>query len=253
MTENKPTLAVRLSNKVRVKVAQLLEPNSKLSAGDRQKLFEDFNKQEQEVDDEDFGMDDHLNEIESKVLHYESLRIVARHSLFSMKDILNECEIVSDTPPPPTEASSLELERRRDFLKVRAKQREYNQMMFKSDTDPSKDEANKQNIGAILEHSSVAVQVIVATLASFGVAFYAGRQSGASQEKCLVWGLLAAMIILIVEGVLFIVRANRVASMIESSSSKKKHNSNVNSNKDGINNHEQSNNLQKNMLQKKTD
>jgi len=56
------------------------------------------------------------------------------------------------------------------------------------------------------DQSAVAVNMIVSVLAVFGISYYIGHGWGVRKEKCLVFGLVAGSIVLIMEMILYIVR-----------------------------------------------
>ena len=163
-----------------------------------------------------------------RLLSYSSLRAVCRHSLFSIKDLARQGLLASAPPPPLSEAEApeptAELKARREYLKRRAQEKAYNLMVHQGDVDPAAVEARRGQAGAgsadsmaaLTDHSSVAVQMIVAPLAAFAIAYYAGRQTWkAEQAVCMVWGLLAAISMLLVEGILYVARASRSSSLAD--------------------------------------
>lgn len=207
-----PNLAVRVTPQLRSKLDELLSGN-KLSYEEKKSLKEDLKSGNTE--DLNYGEDETGKPVE--VLHYRSLQLICRHSLFSIKDLTRRELIVSSPPIPltPFEVdSSPEVVARRAYLRQRQEEREYNQMVHGKGIDPTDPEEVKKaqgnDISALTDHSSVAVQMIVAPLASFVVAYYVVQQSWkADEHTCMVWGLFIAMIMLIIEGILYVARAER--------------------------------------------
>ena len=203
-------LAVRVTPRLRAKVEELTSNTcDKLNEQEKKDLISDLTA-DSSKDVEDFGLDGEGKPVQ--VLHYPSLKLVCKHSLFNIKDLIRDGQIVSKTPPPVDTPPSDELMSRRAYLQKRQQEKQYNQMVYNKETNPQQDAISRKNdsITSLTEHSSVAIQMIVAPIASFVIAYYVLKQSWKAETAvCMVWGLLAAMTMLLLEGVLFVVRAGR--------------------------------------------
>jgi Endoplasmic reticulum-based factor for assembly of V-ATPase len=106
---------------------------------------------------------------------------------------------------------SMELQKRREFLKLRAEARAYNRMVYGSDEDPRVAEIlNKGNhMASARNQLAVSANMVMSVLACFAISYYAGKSFRASNSACLIYGLVGGMFILVVEMALFIVRAMR--------------------------------------------
>ena len=107
---------------------------------------------------------------------------------------------------------SVELQKRREYLKLRAEARAYNRMVYGSDEDPRVTEIlNKGNhLSSARNQLAVSANMVMSVLACFAISYYAGKSFRASNSACLIYGLIGGMFILVVEMMLFIVRAAKV-------------------------------------------
>jgi len=107
---------------------------------------------------------------------------------------------------------SVELQKRREYLKLRAEARAYNRMVYGSDEDPRVTEIlNKGNhLSSARNQLAVSANMVMSVLACFAISYYAGKSFRASNTACLIYGLIGGMFILVVEMMLFIVRAAKV-------------------------------------------
>ena len=229
-----PQLAVRVTPRLRAKIMELLsESCNKLNDEERRELKEDF-ENSYCADIHTINDDDSQGGYETKqvqVLHYRSLKVVCKHSLFNLKDLTRRAGtgyggdpmVLSANPAPADidKPSSGELARRRGYLQHKKQEREYEAMISNITNDRGSHKSESNTCGAVdgkdpngitslTEHTSVAIQMIVAPLASFAVTYYAARSSWKAEVSvCMMWGLLVAMAMLVVEGVLFVARASR--------------------------------------------
>ena len=81
------------------------------------------------------------------------------------------------------EAPSLELQKRREYLKLRQEAREYNKMVFGTEQDPRVQEImNAGNHYASARNQlAISANMVMSVLASFAIAYYAGKSMKASQ------------------------------------------------------------------------
>lgn len=71
--------------------------------------------------------------------------------------------------------------------------------------------------------ASIALNMIVAIFSSFGICYYIGTQMGKDKARCMIYGVIGATLMMILEMVLFITRALRVESSFESGAAKGKY------------------------------
>lgn len=197
---------VRVTPQILMRVKQLLAPeDNRLSLAEKADLRKDFEKS---------GDGDN-----QRTLSYESIRLICRHSLLSLKDVLKDGGII--TPPPQevmhTMKPSDELRCRREYLLRRQEERKYNIMMYGSSTHPIVSNGQGQHeqsssslgIGSALNQASIATNMVVSSLACFVVAYFIGQQLGASSTAFLTWGLLSSIAMLLLEMVLYLLREMR--------------------------------------------
>lgn len=159
----------------------------------------------------------------------QSFKILVEHGVVKdseggMKEILKGsklCFPAFQESKDQEEGPSKELIERREYLKLKQQAREYNKMVHGGDgSDPNvKKELELGNqLSATRNHASVISNVIVATLASFAIAYFAGQQTGASDTTCLVSGLIGAIVVLVIEMTLYVVRAIQMEKQYENPS-----------------------------------
>ena len=131
--------------------------------------------------------------------------------------------------------ASPELIKRREYLKTRQQEKEYNRMMYGTSFDPNVVAKEDSNLWSSTRNNmSVIMNLIMSFVAGFAIAYYATKQyesyaeshshqgSGSSNattstssntknavesNRSLVFGLLGAIVALLIEMVLYIVRA----------------------------------------------
>lgn len=159
---------------------------------------------------------------ERGIYSLQSLEVISNYlRLQNGKESLSDYLVSSKSPSalhfPQTSKTtepSEELVKRREYLKLRAEAREYNQMMYGRDEDPRVAEILDagNNMSSARNQLAVSANMVISCLASFAIAYYAGKSFKASLTTSLVCGLLGAIAILLIEMTLFIVRAMRVES-----------------------------------------
>ena len=114
-------------------------------------------------------------------------------------------------PKAPEPEPSEDLVKRREYLKLRAEAREYNRMIYGRDEDPRLAEIMDagNHMSSARNQLAISANMVISVLASFAIAYYAGKSMKASATTSLVCGLLGAIAILFIEMTLFIVRAMR--------------------------------------------
>jgi len=119
--------------------------------------------------------------------------------------------LVFPNAPPKAAEPSEELVKRREYLKLKQEAREYNRMVYGREEDPRVAEILDagNHMSSAKNQLAISANMVISVLASFAIAYYAGKSFKASTTTCLVCGLLGAMAILLVEMTLFIVRAMR--------------------------------------------
>ena len=73
-------------------------------------------------------------------------------------------------------------------------------------------------LSATRNHASIISNVVVATLSSFAIAYFAGQQTGRSNTTCLVFGLIGAIAVLVIEISLYVVRAMQMEKQYDNPS-----------------------------------
>lgn len=101
------------------------------------------------------------------------------------------------------------LNKRREYLKKRHEEREYNLMMYGQEVNPEvQREMDRGNsLSSKSNHISIGMNMIMSVLACFAIAYYVGMQSNVELTTSMIYGLIAAILILMVEMLLYILRA----------------------------------------------
>ena len=114
---------------------------------------------------------------------------------------------------------SPELIQRRQYLLARQEGREYNKMMYGTYTDPNVQKVLSQgnHMESLKEQLSVSANMIVSVFAMFGISYYIGTQYSKNQTTWMIFGIVGATIIMIVEMAIYIIRAIKLEAVYESS------------------------------------
>jgi len=117
-----------------------------------------------------------------------------------------------DSKPKPSE----ELTRRRKFLQRRAEEKEYNRMAHGTEDNPEKERIleQEQRISSFKNQLSITSNMIVSTAVSCGMGYYIGIQLKFDSATSLVFGLVAGILVMIIEMILFITRSVRMEQVI---------------------------------------
>jgi len=217
---NMSRITARVTPQLLAKVSELLLPEDKrLTPAEKAALQADLDSSKS-VRAELTRMDSEEEDTEAHtgpVLHYDSLRIVCRFSLFSLKDLLKEGKIASEgledsVLSAAAATPSEELRNRREYLLKRQEEKAYNRMVHNSDTTPEVDakQARTNTMGTAVNSASVGTNMIVTSLACFAVSYFVGQQMQLSRSACLTWGLGGAVVMLVVEMVLYVARATKL-------------------------------------------
>jgi hypothetical protein len=115
-----------------------------------------------------------------------------------------------------------ELIKRRQYLLARQEAREYNKMMYGTYSDPNVQKALSQgnHMESVKEQLSVSANMIVSVFAMFGISYYIGYQYSKNQTTCMIFGIVGATIIMIVEMGIYIIRAIKLEAVYESTESR---------------------------------
>ena len=115
-----------------------------------------------------------------------------------------------------------ELIKRRQYLLARQEAREYNKMMYGTYSDPNVQKALSQgnHMESVKEQLSVSANMIVSVFAMFGISYYIGYQYSKNQTTCMIFGIVGATIIMIVEMGIYIIRAIKLEAVYESKESR---------------------------------
>ena len=159
--------------------------------------------------------------LESEKASFDLLRFVGASGSAQLSDLLVESVLAFPTSQRANggggSSPSKELMQRRKYLRKRAEEREYNLMMFNQPTNPEVDrEMERGNqLSATSNHLSIAMNVVMSALACFAIAYYLGLQSNQSVTTSMVYGLIASILILIIEMLLYIIRAFSMESKFD--------------------------------------
>ena len=217
---NMSRISARVTPQLLAKVSELLLPEDKrLTPAEKAMLQEDLDSSKS-VRAELTRMDSEEKDTEAHtgpVLHYDSLRLVCRFSLFSLKDVLKEGKIASEgledsVLSAAAATPSEELRNRREYLLKRQEEKAYNRMVHNSDTTPEVDakQARTNTMGTAVNSASIGTNMIVTSLACFAVSYFVSQQMQLSRSACLTWGLGGAVVMLVVEMVLYVARATKL-------------------------------------------
>ncbi|KAJ1423532.1 endoplasmic reticulum-based factor for assembly of V-ATPase-domain-containing protein [Ochromonadaceae sp. CCMP2298] len=113
-----------------------------------------------------------------------------------------------------------EVEKRRAFLRTKEEERSYNKMVFGLEQAPQ--ESFAQQYSSFQNQASIAVNMIVAIFATFGMGYYISSTMGFNKTECMTIGLIAATAVMIIEMLVFIMRALQMETCEESPSKKRK-------------------------------
>ena len=124
------------------------------------------------------------------------------------KDKVNEDDRAAPNP---------ELVKRREYLRLRQQEREYNTMVYGTDLSPAAQSRQDQagQLSSFKNQALMGVNMIVAIVATFGMAFYIARQLRFSTAESLALGIAFATIMMIIEMILFISRSMQVEKHFE--------------------------------------
>lgn len=155
------------------------------------------------------------SDVESKVLSADSMDIL-RRSLQRKKKTLSS--ILGGTKlafvhnekngyPPQANLSPL-LVKRRKLLAAKQEQREYNKMVFGTETNPRQcdNESVHEQYNALRHQASILMNMVAAIVATFGMGYYCGGFFSDQYAVRMTYGVVAATIIMVVELILFIIR-----------------------------------------------
>jgi len=124
-------------------------------------------------------------------------------------------ERVSRANPEPSPG----LVKRREFLRIRQEARQYNRMIHGTDLNPLVQQSlTHGNVHASVKNQlSIGANVIVSMAACGGIAYYVGTQYSTNKSIQMVFGLIGAVGIMIIEVTLFMIRAVKMESVFEGS------------------------------------
>lgn len=113
-----------------------------------------------------------------------------------------------------------DMQRRREYLKLKQEDREYNMMVYGSHSNPhiQKTLSHGNQFSSMKNQMSVGINMIVSVFAGFGMGYYIGLQLKYEHGTALVIGLAASVVITIIEMILFILRATRIEGVSEAPS-----------------------------------
>jgi hypothetical protein len=151
--------------------------------------------------------------LESQKVSFELLRILGASKSAQLSELVVDSVLAFPTSQSAnrggSDSPSKDLMQRREYLRRRMEEREYNMMMFNQPTNPEVDrEMEKGNqLSSASNHLSIAMNIVMSVLACFAIAYYIGLQSNQSVTTSMVYGLIASILILVIEMLLYIIRA----------------------------------------------
>ena len=155
--------------------------------------------------------------LKEEVVPMELLRVLALSDQVDLPALVADSSLVYDhedrTDLERRDAADAEkraaLNERREYLKRRRQEREYNMMVYGQEINPEiQREMDRGNsLSAKSNHIAIAMNMIMSVLACFAIAYYVGLQSNVELATSMIYGLIAAILILMVEMLLYILRA----------------------------------------------
>jgi hypothetical protein len=144
----------------------------------------------------------------------ELLRILGASDKSNLKDLLSDSALEFDAEEKALEAESKatrskELDKRREYLAKRQQEREYNMMMFGQTVNPevTREMDRGNSLSSKNNHMAIGANMVMSVLACFAIAYYVGQQTNVGLSTSMIYGLIAAIVILMVEMTLYIMRA----------------------------------------------
>jgi hypothetical protein len=162
------------------------------------------------------------NDIKFNYLSCESLNILKKYidnsnDEYNLKYYLNKTKLVFPILKQKIKDTSLEVLKRREYLKLRQEEREYNLMIHGNAVNPNVTEkiAGGNHYSSTKNQLTISTNMIVSIFAMFGICYYVGMRFSDSHTTCLIFGLVGAVVIMIVEMLLFIIRAAKMEHIYE--------------------------------------
>lgn len=165
----------------------------------------------------------------SSLVSLKSLQCLVRHRpSLNLHELMRGCSVTSSsaaargTEEEMSKSKKKKLEERRAFLLCQQETREYNRMVYGSARLPSDNEETISNaIQSVKYQMAISSNVLAAMAGAFGVCYYSAQKfMNFSKNKCLTAGLVGAISILLIEMLLYIIRALKMEK-IQSTETKK--------------------------------
>lgn len=160
-------------------------------------------------------------DLKNDMISVKSLLIVCKLNETKVRQpllkLLRGCNMIfPDHRQIPTKRNP-ELMKRREYLKMKQEEREYNKMVHGSESNPNVDDLLKQGnqFASFKNQAAIGINMIVAVLATFGITYYIGKQLKFEKATCLGLGLAGAIVIMIIEMFLFIFRSIQIEHAYE--------------------------------------
>lgn len=165
--------------------------------------------------------------IERSYLSVGAVRAVAKHlesKNLELGDYLKACQLVFPAHDKQQQ-EALEVERqseqsskankRREYLLVKAEEREYNRMMYGSQHNPHVINMvyNTNPYATFRNQVTISANMVVSILSVFGISYYVGTYYSDKQSTHMVFGLMGATGIMLVEMLIYIIRAVRMEDL----------------------------------------
>jgi hypothetical protein len=217
-----PQLAVSLTPQLRTKLEALLPEEASSASPQKGLLLEDREAITRAISSATVPLD--VLEVVRAALSPDGRLSGESAEQPGLKELISGAKLLfpSSQAARQSRAPSIELIERRKYLKLKQQSRDYNLMVHGTADDPNVTrELDRGNqLSASKNHMSIISNIVVSTLASFAIAYFAGQQTGGSPTTCLVYGLAGAILILIVEIGLYVVRAVQMEKVYDAPSAK---------------------------------
>jgi hypothetical protein len=167
-------------------------------------------------------------DLKNEIISIKSLQIVYRINKSNLRQpllkLLNGCNMVFPDHRQKPMKENPELAKRREYLKMKQEEREYNKMVHGTESNPNVVDALTlgNEFASFKNQAAIGMNMIMAVLATFGIAYYIGSKLKYEKSTCLGLGLAAAISIMIIEMFLFIFRSMQMEHEFERPASQSK-------------------------------
>ena len=160
-------------------------------------------------------------------LSVRSVKVVAKHLKsrdLELSDYLKSCPLLYPVHEEErraalaleeTQARNANANKRREYLLMKAEEREYNRMMYGTQYNPHVANIvyNTNPYASMRNQITISTNMVVSILSVFGISYYVGTYYSDRPSTHLVFGLVGAIGIMLVEMVIYIIRAVRMEDL----------------------------------------